>query len=124
MTKAQTIKRNVTIGQRRTSILLDKIVWQSIDMILEWEQVGLSFLCFEIDKRRQKLSFAQSLRLFTVIYFRHLADSKLQDEEKDAAAIPLLADDEAEKYPQANLLIDSLHVFVQAAGHAQAPDHA
>ncbi len=122
MPDLHTIKRNVTIGERRTSILLEKVVWQSIDKILEEEKICLSFLCFEIDKRRKNLNFSQALRMFVVIYFRQMALSKLEDETVEESTIHTLAEEGEETPPRESLLINSLHHFVQVVEHAETLD--
>ena len=66
------LKRNVRVGGRRTTIVLEAYVWDSIDSMLDREGVPLDRFCAEIDVIRQHSSMASSARLVVLTYFRLL----------------------------------------------------
>ena len=66
------LKRNVRIGDRRTTIVLEAYVWDSIDSMLQREAVSLDDFCNRVEDTRQRSSMASSARLVVLIYFRLL----------------------------------------------------
>ena len=66
------LKRNVRIGDRRTTIVLEAYVWDSIDSMLQREAVSLDAFCNRVEDTRQQSSMASSARLVVLIYFRLL----------------------------------------------------
>ena len=66
------LKRNVRVGGRRTTIVLEAYVWDSIDSMLDREGTTLDRLCAEVDMVRQHSSMASSARLVVLAYFRLL----------------------------------------------------
>ena len=135
MQKEPLIKRNVNVNSRRTSILLNHVIWTVIDRLLEEEQVSLSFLCYELEKRKDNFSFAQALQMLTAIYFRQMALQRLDDDPPDTPASSAehtqmyLADNprSSEQYADsANRLVVSLSHFSKAVayanGHVQHPE--
>ncbi len=68
-------KRNVTFGDRRTTIQLETYFLHHLDMIIEQEQLSFSLLCHEIHERRYNYSMAQSLRLFIVMYYKEKTEA-------------------------------------------------
>ena len=66
------LKRNVRIGDRRTTIVLEAYVWDSIDAMLQREAVSLDDFCNRVEVTRLKSSMASSARLVVLIYFRLL----------------------------------------------------
>ena len=66
------LKRNVRVGGRRTTIVLEAYVWDSIDSMLEREDLTLDSFCGEVDTLRQHSSMASSARLVVLAYFRLL----------------------------------------------------
>jgi len=66
------LKRNVRIGDRRTTIVLEAYVWDSIDSMLQREAVSLDEFCNRVEDTRRKSSMASSARLVVLIYFRLL----------------------------------------------------
>ena len=63
------LKRNVRIGDRRTTIVLEAYVWDSIDSMLQREAVSLDDFCNRVEDTRQRSSMASSARLVMLIYF-------------------------------------------------------
>jgi len=66
------LKRNVRVGGRRTTIVLEGYVWDSIDSMLDRESATLDRFCAEVDLVRQNSSMASSARLVVLAYFRLL----------------------------------------------------
>ncbi len=66
------LKRNVRIGDRRTTIVLEAHVWDSIDSMLRREAVSLDEFCNRVETTRLRSSMASSARLVVLIYFRLL----------------------------------------------------
>ncbi|MEQ8194545.1 MAG: ribbon-helix-helix domain-containing protein [Rhodospirillales bacterium] len=67
------ISRNVTIRGRRTSLRLEKQVWDALDEICGREQVNLHELCTYIESQRKKSSRTSAVRTFALIYFHAAA---------------------------------------------------
>ena len=66
------LKQNVRIGDRRTTIVLEAYVWDSIDSMLRREAVSLDEFCNRVETTRLRSSMASSARLVVLIYFRLL----------------------------------------------------
>ena len=66
------LKRNVRVGGRRTTIVLEAYVWDSIDSMLDREGVSLDTFCADVDDTRLHSSMASSARLVVLTYFRLL----------------------------------------------------
>ena len=66
------LKRNVRIGDRRTTIVLEAYVWDSIDSMLLREGVSLDEFCSRVEATRLQSSMASSARLVVLTYFRLL----------------------------------------------------
>ena len=66
------LKRNVRVGGRRTTIVLEAYVWDSIDSMLNREGVSLDTFCADVDDTRLHSSMASSARLVVLAYFRLL----------------------------------------------------
>ena len=66
------LKRNVRVGGRRTTIVLEAYVWDSIDSMLDREGVSLDTFCADVDDTRLHSSMASSARLVVLAYFRLL----------------------------------------------------
>ena len=66
------LKHNVRVGGRRTTIVLEAYVWDSIDSMLDREGVSLHTFCADVDDTRLHSSMASSARLVVLAYFRLL----------------------------------------------------
>lgn len=67
-------RRNVTLGNRRTSVSLEEQVWSGLVDICRREEVGLDDLCTLVEARRVGSSMSSALRVFLLTYFRHAAE--------------------------------------------------
>ena len=52
------LKRNVRIGDRRTTIVLEAYVWESIDSMLHREGVSIDEFCNRVEATRLQSSIA------------------------------------------------------------------
>ena len=66
------MKRNVQVGDRRTTIVMEAYVWDCIDSMLHREDVTLDAFCNMIKGVRRSSSMASSARLIVLAYFRLL----------------------------------------------------
>ena len=57
------LKRNVRVGGRRTTIVLEAYVWDSIDSMLDREGVSLDTFYADVDDTRLHSSMVSSARL-------------------------------------------------------------
>ena len=67
------VNRNVTIGQRRTSLRLEPAMWDALEEICRREEMSQHELCAMIDERRRASSLTAAIRVFIVNYFRAAA---------------------------------------------------
>ena len=72
------LKRNVRIGDRRTTIVLEAYVWDSIDSMLDREGVSLDEFCGQVEATRLQSSMASSARLVVLTYFRLLEQTTVR----------------------------------------------
>lgn len=68
--------RNVTVGNKRTSMRLEPQMWESIELIARRENLTLNNLCTQIDRRRLQRSspigLTSATRVFIISYYRAL----------------------------------------------------
>ncbi len=69
------LRRNVTIGDRRTSVSLEDHVWAGLLEVCRREAVGIDRLCSMVDSHRARSSMSSSLRVFLLLYFRGMAET-------------------------------------------------
>ena len=74
--------RNVTVGNKRTSMRLEQQMWTSLEKIARTEGVTINNLCTQIDLRRRDVGLTSATRVFIICYFRHL----VHQHETDRAA--------------------------------------
>ena len=68
------LKRNVRVGNRRTTIVLEAYVWDCIDAMLARENVTPDAFCNMVETVRRHSSMASSARLVVLAYFRLLEE--------------------------------------------------
>lgn len=64
--------RNVTVGNKRTSMRLEPQMWESLEKIARTEGVTINNLCTQIDLRRRDVGLTSATRVFIISYYRHL----------------------------------------------------
>ena len=67
------VNRNVSIGERRTSMRLEPAMWDALAEICRREEMTVHDLCELIDERRRASSLTAAIRVFIVTYFRAAA---------------------------------------------------
>ncbi|MCR9077307.1 MAG: ribbon-helix-helix domain-containing protein [bacterium] len=67
-------RRNVTLGNRRTSVSLEEQVWDGLVDVCRREEVGLDELCTRVETRRVGSSMSSALRVFLLTYFRYASE--------------------------------------------------
>lgn len=67
-------RRNVFIGDRRTSVSLEILVWESLVDVCRREEISLDEICTEVEDRRVSSSMSSSLRMFLLIYYKFLVE--------------------------------------------------
>lgn len=65
-------KRNIQLDGRRTTIVLEPYMWESVDDLLHREQIDTSQFCRIVDRARSHSSLASSTRQVVLTYFRIL----------------------------------------------------
>lgn len=89
MVKATLVSKNVTIGNRRTSLRLEQAGWEALDDICKCEGLTLHELCTVIDHSRQSSSRTSAVRAFIFTYFRMLArDNDALSKGRASAILP------------------------------------
>jgi predicted DNA-binding ribbon-helix-helix protein len=72
-------RRNVTIGDRRTSLCLEMEMWDALSDICRRENLTIHQLCSIVDERRQGASRTSAIRAFAVTYFRSASTNEGHD---------------------------------------------
>ncbi|MGB1006716.1 MAG: ribbon-helix-helix domain-containing protein, partial [Thalassobaculaceae bacterium] len=67
-------RRNIFIGDRRTSVSLEILVWEALVDVCRREEISLDEICTEVENRRLSSSMSSSLRMFLLIYYRYLLE--------------------------------------------------
>lgn len=69
----QRIRRNVSLSGRRTSVSLEAAIWAALADICKREKILSIELLSRVHSEHPDASFASSLRLFALAYYRALA---------------------------------------------------
>lgn len=70
------VSRNVTISGHRTSIRLQREMWDAIEEICRREKITLHQLCSRIAESKASRSLTSEVRVFVVSYYRAAADDE------------------------------------------------
>jgi len=70
------LSRNVTIAGHRTSLRLQREMWEAIDEICQREGISIHELCTRIALAKKTRSLTAEVRVFTVSYFRAAANDE------------------------------------------------
>ena len=68
------VSRNVTISGHRTSIRLQREMWDAIEEICRREKISLHQLCTRIAEGKASRSLTSEVRVYVVSYFRAAAN--------------------------------------------------
>lgn len=80
------LRKNVTLGQRRTSVSLEEQVWNGLVEICRREDIGIDELCTEVEKLRVGSSMSSALRVFLLTYFQSIAEALEDGKNSDDTA--------------------------------------
>ena len=75
-TNSVSVSRNVTISGHRTSIRLQREMWDAIEEICRREKITLHQLCTRIAESKSTRSLTSEVRVFVVSYYRAAADDE------------------------------------------------
>ena len=67
------LSRNVTVNGRRTSLRLERLMWEALGEIVRREDTSSNELVTRIAERRAASSLTAAVRVFIVSYFRAAA---------------------------------------------------
>lgn len=67
------VSRNVTLDGHRTSLRLERPIWEAIEEICMREGLNLHQLCVRIDCEREERTLTAGVRVFVLQYFRNAA---------------------------------------------------
>lgn len=70
------IRKNISIDERRTTIVLEPPVWDGLLDICRWEGLSLDALCETIVRHRGPASMSSMLRTTLLEYYRVMADNQ------------------------------------------------
>lgn len=89
------IGKNISVGQRRTSIRLEASMWEALDDICRRERAPRSLIAQAVDRRRPRsLNLTAAIRVFILAYFRAAVTPQghVQARHNKIASISELAD--------------------------------
>lgn len=69
------ITRNVTIGNKRTSLRLERPMWEALDEICMRDNLSIHELSSMVNDSRRGSSLTAAMRVFALAYFRVAATS-------------------------------------------------
>lgn len=65
------VRKNITLGDRRTSLRLEREFWNALDDLCRREQLTVQTVCTAIEAHRTSASRTSAVRSFIMAYFRH-----------------------------------------------------
>lgn len=68
------VRKNISIDDRRTTIVLEQPVWDGLLDICRWEGLSLDALCETVVSKRGDASMSSMLRTTLLEYYRVLAE--------------------------------------------------
>jgi len=64
------VSRNVTVGQKRTSVRLEPEMWRALEDLCQREAISINAFCTEVARKGRRSSFTSALRAEIVTYFQ------------------------------------------------------
>jgi predicted DNA-binding ribbon-helix-helix protein len=64
------LNRNVWIGRKRTSLRLERPMWQALEEVARNSELTIHAVCTLIDERRCQSSLTAAVRVFLLSYYR------------------------------------------------------
>ncbi|MCR9176553.1 MAG: ribbon-helix-helix domain-containing protein [Alphaproteobacteria bacterium] len=68
-------RKNVMLGNRRTSVSLEDQVWDGLTEVCRREEISVDELCTKVERLRVGSSMSSALRVFLMTYFRMLMEN-------------------------------------------------
>jgi len=68
-------RKNIIIGNRRTSVSLEDRVWDGLVEVCRREELSIDDLCTRVNDRRMASSMSSLLRVFLLTYFRIVTEN-------------------------------------------------
>ena len=78
------MRKNISIDDRRTTIVLEQPVWDGLLDICRWEGLSLDALCEMIVGRRGDASMSSMLRTTLLEYYRVMVEAPAESGEASA----------------------------------------
>ena len=75
------ILKNVIVNGRRTSMRLEKEVWNALPDSCKEQNISLNTLCSQIEKSKNKRGLSSAMRVYVFIYYRELVEKYKTQEE-------------------------------------------
>ena len=72
--------RNVNINGRRTSVRMERVMWEALDVICAREDISTNEICCLIDQVRGDLGLTASLRVIILSYYVSIARLSIETE--------------------------------------------
>lgn len=67
------VSRNVTLEGRRTSLRLERAMWDALEEICLRERQSIHDLCAHVDRTRAERTLTAGIRVFILEYYRRAA---------------------------------------------------
>jgi predicted DNA-binding ribbon-helix-helix protein len=67
------VSRNVTLQGRRTSLRMERAMWDALEEICRRENQSMHDLCAHVDRTRAERTLTAGIRVFIVEYYRRAA---------------------------------------------------
>lgn len=71
--RSSLVPRNVVVDGRRTSIRLERAMWEAFNEILAREGISAAELVTEVDRTREASTLTAAVRVYIMLYFRAAA---------------------------------------------------
>jgi len=73
VTGSSLVSRNITLNGHRTSLRLERAIWEAVEEICTREATTVHELCTRIDGTRTERTLTAGVRVFVLQYFRAAA---------------------------------------------------
>ena len=67
------VRKNITLGEHRTSLRLEREFWNALDDLCRRENITVQAVCSAIEAHRTSASRTSAVRSFIMAYFRNAA---------------------------------------------------
>lgn len=67
------VSRNISVHGRRTSLRLERTIWDALEEICRREQCSLNTLCARIKETGSEYTLTASVRVYVLAYYRAAA---------------------------------------------------